>query len=94
MPSSIAGGLYSISIARPAGHGGGPDAFALVPAPADLAWLSGSAKRSAQPYAYWAIAEGGADFQSDMPAFKKRLPSKDIWAVIAYIQAGMPHASP
>lgn len=76
------------------GHGSGPEAFALVPAPADLAWLSGTPKRSAQPYAYWAIAEGGANFQSDMPAFKDHLSSRDIWAVIAYIQAGMPRASP
>lgn len=76
------------------GHGGGPEAFALVPAPADLAWLSGAPIRSGQPFAYWAIAEGGADFQSDMPAFKDHLRQKDIWAVIAYIQAGMPRASP
>lgn len=76
------------------GHGGGPDAFALVPAPADLAWLSAAPKPNAQPFAYWAIAEGGGEFQSDMPAFKDHLTNNDIWAVIAYIQAGMPRASP
>ena len=43
-----------------------------------------------EPYLYWTIAEGGRQFESDMPAFKDRLAKKDIWAVIAYIRAGLP----
>jgi mono/diheme cytochrome c family protein len=35
------------------------------------------------PFMYWTIAEGGAEFGSAMPAFKDALPKDDIWAVIA-----------
>jgi mono/diheme cytochrome c family protein len=76
------------------GQGAGPDAFALVPAPADLEWLRNTPKSRSEPYTYWTIAEGGDQFESDMPAFKKRLPPRDIWSVIAYIRAGMPRRSP
>ena len=76
------------------GQGTGPEAFALVPAPADLEWLRNTPKGRADPYIYWSIAEGGHEFESDMPAFKGNLPRKDIWAVIAYIRAGFPHRTP
>jgi mono/diheme cytochrome c family protein len=76
------------------GQGGGPDAFAQVPAPADLEWLARTPKRPAEPYMYWTIAEGGQALESEMPAFKNKLRSKDIWSVIAYLRAGMPHRSP
>jgi len=76
------------------GQGGGPEAFALVPAPADLEWLARTPKGRADPYIYWAIAEGGREFESDMPAFKGRLAKRDIWAVVAYIRAGLPRRSP
>lgn len=72
------------------GQGTGPDAFAQVPAPADLEWLARTPKARAQPYMYWTIAEGGEQFESGMPAFKSKLPRTDIWAVVAYIRAGMP----
>jgi|SRR6476661_8653461 len=72
------------------GNGGGPEAFALVPAPADLEWLTRSPKERSEAYMNWTIAEGGRQFDSDMPAFKERLSKEDIWAVIAYIRAGMP----
>jgi len=76
------------------GQGSGPEAFALVPAPADLEWLRNSPKGRSQPYMYWAIAEGGRQFESDMPAFKKKLSQRDIWSVIAYLRAGIPRRSP
>lgn len=76
------------------GHGAGPEAFALVPAPADLAWLSGPPQSRSKPYMYWAIAEGGSEFQSEMPAYKDHLSKEEIWAVIAYVSAGMPRATP
>jgi len=76
------------------GQGNGPDAFAMIPAPADLAWLARQPRKQAQPYIYWSIAEGGQRFDSEMPAFRQRLPREDIWAVTAYIRAGMPHATP
>ena len=76
------------------GQGTGPDAFAQVPAPADLEWLARTPKRQAEPYVYWVIAEGGGEFDSEMPAYKRKLPQKDIWSVVAYIRAGMPRRSP
>ena len=76
------------------GQGTGPEAFALVPAPADLEWLWNKPKSKSESYMYWSIAEGGRQFDSDMPAFKSTLPKKDIWSVIAYVRAGMPRRSP
>lgn len=76
------------------GQGTGPEAFALVPAPADLEWLARTPKEKAGSYMYWAIGEGGREFESDMPAFKRSLPKRDIWAVIAYIRAGLPRKTP
>lgn len=76
------------------GQGTGPEAFALVPAPADLEWLARTPKGRSDPYIYWSIAEGGGQFESEMPSFKRQLAKKDIWALVAYIRAGMPRATP
>lgn len=76
------------------GRGTGPEGFFLVPAPADLEWLGGTPKNRVGPYIYWTIAEGGKSFDSEMPAFKETLSKKDIWALTAYLRAGMPYASP
>jgi mono/diheme cytochrome c family protein len=76
------------------GQGSGPEAFALIPAPADLEWLARTPKDKAGPYMYWSIAEGGREFESDMPAFKDRLSKNDIWALVAYVRAGLPRSSP
>jgi mono/diheme cytochrome c family protein len=76
------------------GQGTGPDAFAQVPAPADLEWLARTPKNRSDPYMYWTVAEGGNAFESEMPAFKDKLSKKDMWAVIAYVRAGLPRRSP
>jgi len=76
------------------GNGTGPDAFAQIPAPADLEWLTHTPKNQAQPYVYWTIAEGGSAFESEMPAFKRKLSRREIWSVTAYLRAGMLHRSP
>jgi len=76
------------------GQGTGPEAFALVPAPADLEWLWNKPKSKADPYMYWTVAEGGRQFESDMPAFKGTLSKQDMWSVIAYVRSGMPRRSP
>ena len=65
-----------------------------MPAPADLEWLARTPKSRAEPYMYWTVAEGGKPFESEMPAFKDRLSKKDMWAVIAYVRAGLPRSSP
>lgn len=76
------------------GQGTGPDAFAQVPAPADLEWLAGTPKNRAEPYMYWTVAEGGRQFESEMPAYKRTLSRRDTWSVIAYVRAGLPRRSP
>lgn len=72
------------------GLGDGPAARTLQPQPANLAWLSNMPMSRWDPFMYWTIAEGGAQFGTGMPAFKNRLSKDDIWAVTAYIQAHLP----
>lgn len=76
------------------GQGTGPEGFYLVPAPADLLWLGQTPKKTADPYIYWSIAEGGRAFDSEMPAFKYQLSRQDRWALTAYLRNGMPRKSP
>ena len=76
------------------GQGTGSEGVFLVPAPADLEWLTRTPKNRSNPYIYWSIAEGGRSFNSEMPAYKRTLSRRDIWSVTAYLRAGMPHASP
>jgi mono/diheme cytochrome c family protein len=76
------------------GQGTGSEGMFLVPAPADLEWLAHTPMNKSDPYIYWSIAEGGRSFSSEMPAYKRTLSKRDIWSVTAYIQAGMPGASP
>ncbi|QIK96916.1 cytochrome c [Sphingomonas sp. HDW15A] len=76
------------------GRGTGPEGSLLVPAPADLQWLAHAPKERAGPYIYWSIAEGGKRFDSEMPGYKQSMTQEDIWALTAYLRAGMPYASP
>jgi len=72
------------------GAGDGPVGRTLSPAPANLAWLSRMPMVQWDPFMYWSVAEGGAQFGSAMPAFKDVLSKDDIWAVVAYIHARLP----
>ena len=76
------------------GSGGGSEGFFLVPAPADLEWLGQAPKERAAPYIYWTVSEGGAAFDSEMPAFKQSLTGEDMWSLAFYLRSGMPYASP
>lgn len=38
-------------------------------------------------YLFWRISEGGAQFNSSMPAWQEALDEQDIWDVINYVQA-------
>jgi mono/diheme cytochrome c family protein len=40
-------------------------------------------------YVYWTVAEGGQPVGSQMPAFKRNLSQRDIWAVITYVRHGL-----
>lgn len=74
------------------GLGDGEAARSLSPKPANLAWLSNMPMSRWDPFMYWSIAEGGAQFGTAMPAFKESLSKNEIWAVTAYIQAHLPQA--
>jgi mono/diheme cytochrome c family protein len=72
------------------GEGDGAAGQNLSRPPANLALLSQMPMAQWDPFLYWTVAEGGAQFGTAMPAFKDALSSEDIWAVIAYIQARLP----
>ena len=72
------------------GQGDGAAGRNLSPPPGNLAWLSQMPMVQWDPFMYWTVAEGGAQFGTAMPAFKDALSKDDIWAVIAYIQARLP----
>jgi mono/diheme cytochrome c family protein len=75
------------------GRGDGEAGRGLSPPPGNLVWLSQMPMAQWDPFMYWTIAEGGAQFGTAMPAFKGVLSSNDIWAVTAYIQARLPQKS-
>lgn len=75
------------------GEGDGDAGRNLSPPPANLAWLTQMPMVQWDPFMYWTVAEGGAQFGTAMPAFKEALPEDDIWAVIAYVQARLPRKS-
>ncbi len=72
------------------GAGDGPAGQRLSPRPANLQWLSQMPMVEWDPFMYWTVAEGGAQYGNAMPAFKNTLSIDDIWAVIGYIQARLP----
>jgi mono/diheme cytochrome c family protein len=74
------------------GMGGGDPARAVSPSPALLAYMI-RRPISVDEYLLWAIADGGKQFESEMPAFKDKLSRDDIWRVIAYMRAGFPQAA-
>jgi mono/diheme cytochrome c family protein len=45
---------------------------------------------SVDEYLLWSIAEGGKQFDTEMPAFKNILSHEEIWKIIAYMRAGFP----
>ncbi len=68
------------------GFGYGAAAGALRPRPADLAW-SLSDPRVKDDFLFWTIAEGGAQFGSNMPASKGSLTELQAWEMITYMRA-------
>lgn len=69
------------------GAGDGPVGRTLSPPPANLAGFAQKPMAQWDPFVYWTVDEGGAQFGSAMPAFKDTLFKEDIRAVIAYTQA-------
>lgn len=79
-----------LSCHGPAGKGDGSMGHDLSPSPFDVAWLAEMKISRFDGFMYWTIAEGGAPFGTSMPPFGNKLSAHDIWAVTAYIQAGLP----
>lgn len=73
------------------GMGSGDPGRAVSPSPALLAYMI-RRPISVEEYLLWAIADGGEQFGSKMPAFKDKLTREDIWRIVAYMRAGFPDA--
>ncbi len=71
------------------GMGDGEIALALTPSPALLAYMI-QMPMSVDEYLMWSIAEGGQAFGTNMPAFKDKLSSDQIWGIISFMRAGFP----
>jgi mono/diheme cytochrome c family protein len=74
------------------GLGNGKAGNALSPSPALLAYMI-RRPIAVDEYLLWTISEGGAQFETEMPAFKGTLGEDDIWRVVAFMRAGFPHQS-
>ena len=72
-----------------AGMGDGEAGNDLSPSPALLAFMI-KYPRSVDAYLLWTIAEGGKQFDTEMPAFKDVLDDREIWEIVAYMRAGFP----
>ena len=93
-PAAVAAGrkLYLSHCARcheEDGLGGGEAAADLSPSPALLAYMV-KTPMAIDPYLLWPIAEGGAEFDTEMPAYKNTLSQDEIWKIVAFMRAGFP----
>lgn len=68
------------------GIGDGEEGEELTTAPADLV-ISLADKSHRDNFFYWTIAEGGAQFDSDMPAFSEDLNERQIWKIVVFLRA-------
>jgi mono/diheme cytochrome c family protein len=75
------------------GLGNGDLAYALTPSPALLAYMV-QQPIAVDQYLLWCISEGGKQFGTAMPAFKKQLSQEQIWQIVAYLRAGFPDLEP
>ncbi len=73
----------------PTGQGDGEAGKSLSPSPALLAHMIRT-PMAVDEYLFWTISEGGARFETDMPAHKDKLLADDIWKIIAFMRAGFP----
>lgn len=75
------------------GLGDGDAANAVSPSPALLAYMI-RRPVSVDEYLLWCISDGGKQFDTAMPAFKEKIPTDDIWRIVAYMRAGFPADDP
>ena len=86
------GKIYSLKCAGchgKRGLGDGDAPRSLLPSPALLAFMI-QRPITVDEYLLWCIAEGGKQFETEMPAFKDTLNREEIWKIIAYMRAGFP----
>lgn len=79
--------IYSDNCASCHGDGGmgdGPAAASLDPAPSPVARTS---QMMGDGYIFWRISEGGAPFDTAMPAWKDTLDEQARWDTINYLRA-------
>jgi mono/diheme cytochrome c family protein len=69
------------------GMGEGEAGLDLFPSPALLAVLV-QMPIAADAYLMWTIAEGGADLNTDMPAYKDMLNDTEMWQIVSYLRNG------
>jgi mono/diheme cytochrome c family protein len=68
------------------GRGDGDAGKSLTPPPADLTRLS-RMRIASDGFVYWTIAEGGAAFNTAMPAMKEILKEPEIWKLVLYLRS-------
>ena len=88
------GRLYKTHCAACHGSKGLGDGVAgrdLTPSPALLAYMI-KRRRSVDEYLLWTISDGGAQFGTEMPAYKDILADQEIWQIVTYMRAGFPNA--
>jgi len=71
------------------GYGVRDDSQSLLPSPALLAFLV-QKPIAVDEYLLWSISDGGAAFDSAMPAFRDQLTRDEIWQIVAFMRAGFP----
>ncbi len=93
-PGIVAEGreLYQANCAvchGPQGMGDGDTARALNPSPALLAYMI-QVPITVDEYMLWAVSEGGAGFDTAMPAFRDSLTRDEIWKIVTFMRMGFP----
>jgi mono/diheme cytochrome c family protein len=81
------GEIFAVNCASCHGDGGMGDGIAIAgldPAPAPIAHTT---QKMGDNYLFWRISEGGAQFNSAMPAWKDILDEQSRWDVINYVRA-------
>ena len=68
------------------GRGDGDAGKSLSPPPADLTRLN-RMRIASDGFVYWTISEGGAKFNTAMPAMKEVLKESDIWKIVLYLRS-------
>ncbi len=67
------------------GKGDGEAGADLNPAPGNIARFA-KMPMAKDDYLLWTVSEGGAVLNTEMPAFKQRLSSNEIWQLVTFLR--------